>query len=70
MFCRILNRLFTVIPADDCRSEYTAVVVDLAGNMRAIGTYPTEEEAERAAALEQAAMVDEHFGVNADCNNS
>lgn len=66
-FCTILNCLFTTIPIDDCDSGWTAVVVDLAGNMTAIDSFDTEEEAEACAREERKRMLEEHsqFGVGA-----
>ena len=66
-FCRTLDRLFTSIPADDCKSAYTAVIVDLAGNMTEIATFDTEEEADAAADAECERQLEEHgfYGVGA-----
>lgn len=66
-FSRTLDRLFTSIPADDCKSAWTAVVVDLAGNMTEIATFDTEEEADAAADAECERQLLQHsqFGVGA-----
>ncbi len=47
--CKILDRFYGAIPADDCNSEWFAVMVDRAGNQTVIGRYETKEEAEAAA---------------------
>ena len=64
---RALDRLYTSIPADDCKTEWVAVVVDLAGNQTEIGRYDTEEEADEAAESAAAHDLDDNgqFGVGA-----
>jgi len=66
-FSRTLDRLFTSIPADDCKSQWTAVIVDLAGNQTEIATFDTEEEADAAADAELERQLEAHgqFGVGA-----
>jgi len=66
-YCRILDRLFTAIPADDCNSEWVAVQVDRAGCMTTLGHFATEEEAEECAAAEREHLLQDsaQFGVGA-----
>lgn len=65
--CKVLDRFYGAVPADDCDGEWFAVTVARDGNQIVIGRYDTEEEAEAAAdAAHESDLADNgQFGVGA-----